>query len=726
MTGAWLVVIAFVMALLPMVANAAGLPAPALLTPTANTTVDQPVFTWSAVAGADHYEIEVALDDQFVTVTDPPLPQDPGEVGEPRPVFGTTYIPRFTYSAKTHYWHVRAIGPDETEGPWSASRVFTRRWTNEDEPSGTEQETPASRVDDVRLVTGGTSTAVNDVAVTWDPVPGAAYYQVQIGSGNSDHGLTCTTPHNILMPPFAGGYVRRAPLDTCSSLLSPYHSWVDGAAWAQSGPGQMEIETQDGAPGDLWYVRFLNAGGTDVVIDPFLTEVETAGGDPRTVTVSGPVPGDLAAQVQYYELGLPIDAGGTYSVRVRAVDFTVDPDYPAITTSPVYGMWSDEPREPGEAPPTFTFDVTAPRAGTGSADEPVIPVDLNMSDTDVPVLSWEPVPDAVAYEVTIALDRDFTNRVAEYTTRNTALVPPETYDDNGPAGTYYWFATPCTSDDAASEIFECTVPDRKAINNPSYVGRFSKQSEPVQNLSRALADDQTNVRVDWGDALTAAQSVDDSYTPGGVEKYQVQFTDGPWSQASSFLTDNLAYSTSLEPLQPGDYRWRVRPFDGQGVALAWAYGPDFTIAGSEDEPSPSPSPTPTPTPSESHSSPGPVTSPGATPVSTPVYQAPAPAQGTAQGIPPDPPGKPTVRRATKRKLRVHWRASEELGEPVSAYFVYRSTNGTAFKKVRTTTSQTVRVKAKRGRTYLFYVVADSEAGRSEPSGTRKFTMPRRR
>ena len=40
------------------------------------------------------------------------------------------------------------------------------------------------------------------------------------------------------------------------------------------------------------------------------------------------------------------------------------------------------------------------------------PRNLTGIDSDVPVLSWEPADGAVAYRVVIALDRDFTNRVA--------------------------------------------------------------------------------------------------------------------------------------------------------------------------------------------------------------------------------------------------------------------------------------------------------------------------
>ena len=105
-TSAWLFVVALVLALVPMTANAAPLPAPTLLTPTAGATVDQPLFSWDPVAEAACYEIEVALDDQFVTVTDPRAYRS-GRVAQPRPVYGTTYVPTFSYAAKTHHWRAR-------------------------------------------------------------------------------------------------------------------------------------------------------------------------------------------------------------------------------------------------------------------------------------------------------------------------------------------------------------------------------------------------------------------------------------------------------------------------------------------------------------------------------------------------------------------------------------------------------------------------------------------
>jgi hypothetical protein len=619
--GATVVAGAFIVALLPMSANAAALPAPTPLTPTGSATVDQPLFSWSPVVGAARYEIEVALDDQFLTVT------DPGEEVPPRSVRGTSYIPTYTYTATAHYWHVRAVATDGTEGDWSPTREFTRRWTNDDEATGVEQAIPSSRVENVRLVSGGGSPAANQIAITWDPVPGAAYYEVQIAtSGAFDQPLTgmCRTPHTYLTPYSAGTYVRRVPIGELACDPSP---------------------------------EFL--------------------------------------------------AGADYYVRVRAVDIPTTVDYPFRDPGVVYGLWSDQRDGSGDpAPGPFTF---TPSAKTGAApdDHASTPTTASSIGADVPLLAWEPSSTADSYKVVIALDRDFANRVGAYGTHGAFFMPAESYDDNLAGRSYYWFALPCTG---SNPLEDCGTAERTAVNDDAYVGTFHKSSVPVAQPAVSAADGGANVRLTWQDALTAVQSVNPADSPGGVYGYELQFSAASWSQAKKVVTDNLAYATALSPLASGSYRWRVRPLDGQGVPLAWAYGPDFTITGSA-APGASPSPTPTST----------TTTPTGPP---PVYESPQADEGAAVPMAPEKPGKPSVTRAAKRKLRVRWRESDELGEPVSAYLVYRSVDGTRFKKVRTTTAQKARLKAKPRRTYWFRIVADSDVGQSEPSRTTRFRMKR--
>ncbi len=194
-TSIGIVVLAFIVSLLPQAAWSVAPPAPTPLSPTAASVVDQPLFSWSAVAGADSYQLQVALDEDFLTMTDP-LDGTEFDVIE---VQGTVYIPTFSYSAKTHYWRVRAVD-NNTAGDWSPVTAFTRRWTNDDEATGVATGQPASRVENVELVDG---TAANRIAITWDPVPGASGYEVQISEDDTFQNTAspaCTTPHTTLTP----------------------------------------------------------------------------------------------------------------------------------------------------------------------------------------------------------------------------------------------------------------------------------------------------------------------------------------------------------------------------------------------------------------------------------------------------------------------------------------------------------------------------------------------
>ncbi|MBK6763581.1 MAG: fibronectin type III domain-containing protein [Micrococcales bacterium] len=694
-TAAAILVAAMALVAPPMTANAATLPAPTSSTPTAGATVDQPVFAWSPVTGADRYEIEVALDDQFVTVT------DPGDEAVPRGVHGTTYVRTFSYTAKTHYWHVRAVAANGDEGAWSATREFTRRWTNTDEPAGAAAASPGSRVENVRLVSGGNTPPLNRVAITWDPVPGASHYEVEIDPLSTDviDGVVCKTPHSAFAPPFESSYARRSALSSCATVQSPVRSWVGASEWSSPGPDQVAIQSDDIQTGDFVYVRFLNEAGDQVVVDPFPATVTSVGGDPRTFTVTAPtIPGDPDAQAQYFRVALPMESGAPYAVRVRAVDVGTGPDYPGTT---IYGIWSNQRPEPGAPLGSWlTFTVTDPVTGSGVMWYPAMPDELSMSGTDVPLLSWEPAAGADGYAVTVALDGDFTNLIATYQTRAAMLVPPETYDDNGPNRSYYWHVEPCVYDSIAEDDLICLVDDY-AINDPAYVGRFSKHSAPAGDLSATSTDGGRNAVLRWGDALTASQALDSSFSPGGVMKYELQYTATTWAAARSVKTDNLAYGTSVDtPPAPGTYRWRVRPVDGQEVPLAWAVGPDFTIGAPADAPADPTEPAPTPS-------------------DPPQYQQPS-FPGTVTQNPPAAPGKPRVQRWGKKFVKVRWRAAEEHGSPVDRYLVYRSTNGTSFKIVKRTTETAAKIKAQRTKTSWFYVIAQSDAGRSKPSRTVKF------
>jgi hypothetical protein len=136
----------------------AGLAAPAPAAPANGAVVDAvPPFAWTAVAGADRYEIEVSADPGFnsdvANVTTRNLRATLSKV-----------IPNGEY-----WWHVRAITAAGGLGPWSAPQSFEMAWTAK--PS--------------LLAPGNGATLEypdDPFRLRWSVVPGAAEYLVKLAT----------------------------------------------------------------------------------------------------------------------------------------------------------------------------------------------------------------------------------------------------------------------------------------------------------------------------------------------------------------------------------------------------------------------------------------------------------------------------------------------------------------------------------------------------------------
>jgi hypothetical protein len=128
-------------------------------------------LTWYPVGGATSYQVQVATGADF---------------DEPDVVIDTTvtkaaYVPSMSasdgssglFQSGTYYWRVRAVN-GSTNGVWSGGESFARTWTS--------TPTNLDFHDDDGTVTSTTSLAGY---LTWDAVPGAASYDVQMASAQS-------------------------------------------------------------------------------------------------------------------------------------------------------------------------------------------------------------------------------------------------------------------------------------------------------------------------------------------------------------------------------------------------------------------------------------------------------------------------------------------------------------------------------------------------------------
>jgi len=124
--------------------------------------VFDPLLTWTAVPGATSYDVEVNTTPDFA----------PGSLFYSASVVGTSVAPTKQLPNNRYYWRVRAVDADKRAGGWFGGE-FRKEF----------DDVPVT-VPNVRLndATGG--RAMGDVTsspyLTWDPVPGAAEYELQV------------------------------------------------------------------------------------------------------------------------------------------------------------------------------------------------------------------------------------------------------------------------------------------------------------------------------------------------------------------------------------------------------------------------------------------------------------------------------------------------------------------------------------------------------------------
>jgi hypothetical protein len=127
--------------------------------------VPVPAFTWTKVSGAASYEFVLSNANIGATLVDDTTRN-------------TSYTPKFTIADCACSWRVRAISATGAAGAWSATQSYDKV---SDAPATT---TPGD---------GDTITYPSPVALSWDPLDGAAQYKVKLG-GNDVSTLSTSTP----------------------------------------------------------------------------------------------------------------------------------------------------------------------------------------------------------------------------------------------------------------------------------------------------------------------------------------------------------------------------------------------------------------------------------------------------------------------------------------------------------------------------------------------------
>ncbi len=503
-------------------------------------------FRWSAVPHASEYEIQFAVDQNFSqtvscftnhTEWTPYTRTSQSAVAEPGTCLMFNPNVPIWASGTTYYWRVR--GRDGSIlGLWSNPGQFIRN------PPAPILQNPTDL-----------ATAVDVPTLTWSEVGGAEKYRVTLVSktGAPVSGFPLTTYNT-----------SATPLTVLSADQSPYS----------------------------WSVQAIDATGfSSVVPHPHQFSVSTPAAPTATSpTPVGPTDG-TAARIMPSLSWTPVAGAANYVVHVAMNGFELNPltstdAYPAYSPSSVpmsagrYTWWI-EARDASNAVistgTTSTFRIL-PLDSLVNADY-LTPtrcaVQISCTpENDTPTFSWNPVPNAALYEVTIAADSHFTNVVRTYTTAYTELTPRESLLDSQAGQAYYWFVRPCLD----SAMTDCGPgPDNGSVNGNA--SAFRKQSvavEPISPASPSQVADQ--ITFSWRDYLSSENGTNASQEPAN---YRIQVATAADFTQPSIIDDQTvnatSYTSSTKTYPEGPLYWRVQAIDNSNNALTWSTAKATTV-----------------------------------------------------------------------------------------------------------------------------------------------------
>jgi hypothetical protein len=439
-----------------------------------------PQFSWDPVPGAARYEVEVNPSQDYA----------PGsKVCCTGTTIGTVHSPTSILKDNRYYWRVRSIDVDGNAGVWNDGPPFEKRFDKVPPVSGTSIKNVRMRDNltdpgvDMSPATPGYET--NVPLITWDPVPGASSYQVEVTPlGTTDCNWTATASHWVV--------------NTTAN------------AWSPLGSG--------------WNLR-----------KPYP--------DPMSVATDFP----------------SLVAGQTYCARVRARS---DRD---IGRDDVYGDYTyvvngrGAPAElPGAAFKWLGYPAGAPctapcTAGYLGAGDYMVPSSGTVS-TRTPYFTWRPIQGKASYFVIVAKDPQFSNvvdyaftQVPAYSPRR--LLGPTSYPDE--TTSYYWVVLPANG-----------ANGDEAVGTPVLGAPrpFEKRSTPPDRLEPAGGADVTgHPTFRW----TSAE---------GARRYRLQVAqdDRFGTLLEDVLTSSTAYTSNTTYPADTVLYWRVRADDENLIGLTWS------------------------------------------------------------------------------------------------------------------------------------------------------------
>jgi hypothetical protein len=564
---------------------------PALQTPSSGDSLTYPakpvVLSWSGIAGAAHYLVSVASDATLGSLVFRYANQDDPK-GPPN-VAATSAAITSALAPGSYYWSVTPVDAEGNRGVSTPVASFSWLW-----PSVT-----STQLEDLNA-----TPEVFDPRFSWNPVPGAASYEIEVNSSSvfAPSGKVCCTgtsiatslsPTNVVLDntyywrvraldpegnagvwnygtPFTKTFDKVTPVGPVTGTSIKNLHMRDNATdvtLAADEDHDLSNGFSTHAPVVVWD-RVPGASSYEVQIADYTGSACLWGANAYVKKTSVPAWTPFG-----HARGNPVTWGGTPSqdsapaivtpgqwcFRVRARSDR------ASGSTEVYGDYTYLTNGATAAPTPSTgpaFDWVDYMAGTSTgcnggylcAPDYLAPLTGSIN-RDTPFFTWTPVAGAVAYFVVIAKDQAFSSVVDEGFTWSPAYAPrnsvkPTTFTDE--TTSYYWEVLPATDFDGFTGLPVDTV------NGSPH--DFQKQSLPPDLLSPSTAAsfyDQPTFR--W----TAAD---------GARRYRLQVSADPTfgNPIDDVLTDATSYSSnSTYPANTVLY-WRVRADDENLNGLAWS------------------------------------------------------------------------------------------------------------------------------------------------------------
>ena len=540
-----------------------------------DTEVYDPFFTWDAVPGAAKYELEVNPTQDFALGS---------KVCCNETIVGTSHAPMKLMRDNTYYWRVRSIDSFGNAGQWNVGPAFTK--TFDKVPPVTAPSVKNVRMrdnlsdpgNDVDGVAAGYQT--NVPVITWDPVPGASSYEVDVfpfeggvcnwSSSGQDHWHSTTAtnawtplganwnsvkPYFDLRPVVTDGSRRlfedseycvrvraRSDRDTTNAEVYGDYTYINGGispAFEWVGPPTGAACSPSCPMGYLGATDYLvPATGTTSTRMPFFTWKPLPLFPKKTLlNTSGAAAVTLTGRIE----------GGTNGLKATVLNHASD------STQDQLVIWDDD-----TAPTAYTY----PDANLGALASAVngdalglVDAQVHISGTPLAFVSASPfVPGAQSYFVLVAKDASFSNIVDYAFTQLPAYAPrasttTTTYPDE--TTSYYWAVLPAAElngDGAAGNPLIAAFRD------------FLKESNPP-TLTTPTA----------GEAVGAYTTF--RWSPAEHARYYtLQVSQDPsfGTKLHEVRTASTAYTT--DTAYPADVQlyWRVRANDEREVGLRWS------------------------------------------------------------------------------------------------------------------------------------------------------------